>query len=141
MSYTINKASVVAVYNHPEEVKQTVRKLKKTGFDIKKLSIVRKGYHSRSSLFVISGIGPIAVSGPLVGEIVRTFGKGVIRPLSAFHRGMSNIGLSRESVFQYESALKKGFCLVCARGPVDEMAQVKRFFTLSKAIEIKIHYQ
>ena len=141
MSYTINKASVVAVYNHPEEAKRTVRKLKETGFDSKKLSIVRKGYHPRSSFFVISGIGPITVSGPLVGEIVRTFGKGVIRPLSALRKGMSNIGISRESIFQYESSLKKGFCLVCARGPVDEMAEVKRVFTLSKAIEIKMHYQ
>jgi hypothetical protein len=142
MSHAIKMASVVAFYNHPEGVKQSVRKLKKYGFDIKKLSIAGKGYHPCSSLFMISGLGPIGVSGPLVAAIVRTFEQGVcIRSLGALHEGLYSIGIPKGSVFQYESALKNSFCLVCARGPVDKMAEVKRVFALSKAIEIMVHYQ
>jgi hypothetical protein len=37
--------------------------------------------------------------------------------------------------------LKNGFCLVCARGSLDEMAEVKRVLALSQAIEITEHYQ
>ncbi len=142
MSHSIKKASVVGFYNHPEGVKQSVRKLKKYGFDIRKLSIVGKGYHPCTSLFMISGLGPIAVSGPLVAAIVRAFGQGVyIRSLGALHEGLYKIGIPKERVFEYESALKNGFCLVCARGPVDKMAEVKRVFALSKAVEIVVHYQ
>ncbi|MBC8393013.1 MAG: hypothetical protein H8E17_10670 [Deltaproteobacteria bacterium] len=142
MSHAIKKVSVVAFYNHFEGVKQSVRKLKKDGFDIKKLSIAGKGYHSCPSLFMISGLGPISVSGPLVAAIVRAFGRGVnIRSLRALHEGLYNIGIPKERVFQYESALKNGFCLVCARGPVDKIAEVKHVFDLSKAIEITVHYQ
>jgi acetolactate synthase regulatory subunit len=43
MSHGIKKASVVACYKNPEGVKRSVRKLKKHGFDIKKLSIAGKG--------------------------------------------------------------------------------------------------
>jgi len=39
MKQTIKKASVVALYNHFEGVKQSIRKLKKHGIDIKKLSV------------------------------------------------------------------------------------------------------
>ena len=142
MSHAIKKASVIGVYNHPEGVKQSVGKLKKYGFDIRKLSIVGKGYHPCTSLFMISGLGPLAVSGPLVASIVRAFGQGVyIRSLSALHEGLYNIGIPKKSVFQCETALKNGLCLVCAQGPVDKMAEVKRVFALSKAIEITVHYQ
>ena len=140
MSHTIKKASVVAFYNNFEGAKLSVRLLKKYGVDIKKLSIAGKGYHPGSSLFIISGLGPIAVSGPLVAAIVRAFGQGgYIRSLGALKEGLYNIGIPKEEVFQYESALKNGLFLVCARGSVDKMAGVKRVFALSKAIKITVH--
>jgi len=142
MGHAIKKASVVAFYNHPEGVKLSVRKLKKYGFDIKKLSMAGKRYYPCSSLFMISGLGPIGVSSPLVGAIVRGFGGGIyLRGLNALREGLCSIGIPKESVFRYESALKNGFCLVCARGPVDKMAEVKRVLASSKAIEIAVHYQ
>ena len=142
MSHAIKKASVVALYNHPDRVKQSVRKLQGYGFDIKKLSIAGKGYEPCSSLFIIPGLGPIAVGGPLSGAIVRGFGKGVyFKGLNALREGLCSIGIPKDSLFRYETALKKGMCLVFAQGPVDKMAEVKRVFALSKAIEITVHYQ
>jgi hypothetical protein len=142
MSHAIKKVAVAAFYNHPDGVKQSVRILKKHGIDIKKLSIAGKGYHRCSSLFMISGLGPIAVSGPLVSAIVRALGWGTsIGSLGALHEGFYNIGIPKESVLQCVSTLKNGLCLVCARGPADKMAEVKRVFVLSKAIKIKVYYQ
>jgi len=120
---------------------QSVRKLKKYGFDIKKLSIAGKAYQPCASLFMIPGLGPIAVSGPLVAAIVRSFKQGAYkRSLDALREGLYNIGIPKESVFQYESALKNGMCLVFARSGVDEIAEMKSVFVSSKAIEITVHY-
>jgi hypothetical protein len=69
MSHAIRNALVVPFYNYPETLKQSVRKLKKYGFDIKKLSTAGKGYQPCSSLFIIRGLGPIAFKGPLVEPI------------------------------------------------------------------------
>jgi hypothetical protein len=116
--------------------------LKKYGFDIAKLSIARKGFHPCSSLFIISGLGPVSVSGPLVAAIVRALGqRAYIGSLGALTEGLYNIGIPKESVFQYESALKNGLFLVCAQGPVEKMAELKSVFGLSKAIAITVHDQ
>jgi hypothetical protein len=91
---------------------------------------------------MIPSLGPVSVSGPLVAAIVRAFGQGVYsRSLGALHEGLYNIGIPKESVFQYESALKNGLCLICAQGPVEKMVELKRVFALSKAIAITVHYQ
>lgn len=142
MSRAIKKTSVVAFYNHPEGVKQSLGKLKKHGIDINKLSIAGKGYHSCSSLFIITGFGPIGISGPLAAAIVRGFGGGIhFKGLNALREGLCSIGVPKDSLFRYETALKNGICLVCTRAPVDKIAEVKRVFTLSKAIEITVHDQ
>ena len=142
MSQSIKKALVVAFYNHPEKVQQSVRKLKKCGFDIKKLTIAGKGCQPCSSVFIIPGIGPIAVGGPLVGAIVKGFGGSVnFKGLKALRDGLCNIGLPVESLFRYEAALKNGMCLVIARGGGDEIIELKSVFALSKAAEIVVHHQ
>ena len=142
MSPAIKKALVVAFYNHPDDVRQSVRKLKKQGVDTKKLSIAGMGYHPCSSLFMISNFGPIAVSGPLVAEIIKAFGQGAyLGSLDTFHAGLCSIGIPKEKVFEYECALKNSLCFICARGPVDKMTEVKRVFALSKAIKIAVHDQ
>ena len=141
MSHAIKKASVVALYNHPDRVKQSVRKLQGYGFDIKKLSIAGKGYEPCSSLFIIPGLGPIAVGGPLSGAIVRGFGKGVyFKGINALREGQCSIGIPKDSLFRYETALKNGLCLVFVQCGVDEIDAVKSVLTSSKAIEIAVHY-
>ena len=142
MGHAIKKASVVSCYKHPEGVKQFVSKLKKRGFDIKKLSIAGKGFHPCSSLFIISGLGPVSVSGPLVAVILRALGKSAyIGSLGALTEGLYNIGIPKESVSEYVSMLRNGFCLVCTHGPVEKMVELKRVFALSKAIAITVHDQ
>jgi hypothetical protein len=41
-----NKAMVVAIYNTHTEAESAIKELQRSGFDIKKLSIVGKEYHS-----------------------------------------------------------------------------------------------
>lgn len=136
------KVSIVVIYKDPQKVKQTIRKLKKCGFDIRKLSIAGKGYHHCPSLFIIPGLGPIAIGGPLVGAIIKGLGGGIyFRGFNALREGMCIIDIPKESLFRYETALKNGLCLVFAQGGVDEIAEVISVFASSKAIEITVHYQ
>ncbi|MGD8714869.1 MAG: hypothetical protein PVG70_10030 [Desulfobacterales bacterium] len=140
MSHTIKKTLVVAFYNHPEGVKQSVKKMKKCGVEIKKLSVAGKGYHPCSSLFMIPGLGPIAVSGPLVAAILREFeGEIYFKGLNALRGGLCSIGIPEHSLFKYENALKNGMCLVFARGGANEINEMKSVFASSKAIEIAMH--
>ena len=112
----------------------------KHGIDVKKLSIAGKGCPPGDSLFIISGLGPIAVSGPLVGAIVRGFEGGIyFKGLHALREGLCSIGIPKDSLLRYESALKNGMCLAFARGRVDEIAAVKSVFASSQAIEIAVH--
>ena len=105
------------------------------------MSIAGKGYEPCSSLFIIPGLGPIAVGGPLVGAIARGFGGGVYsKGLNALREGLCRIGISKESLFRYETELKKGMCLVFFQGGVDEIGEVISVFASSKAIEITVQH-
>ncbi len=42
--------AVVAIYNTHTEVEEAVRKLEKAGFDMKKLSIIGKDYHTEEQV-------------------------------------------------------------------------------------------
>jgi hypothetical protein len=141
MSHDIEKVSVVAVYNQIEGVKQSLTQLKKYGFDIKNVSIAGKKYRPCSSLFIIPDLGPIAVGGPLVGALVKGLGgASYFRGLNALREGLRGIGIPRDSLFRYETALKKGMCLVFVQDGVDKIAEVKSVFASSKAIKIAVHY-
>ena len=136
------KASIVVIYKEPEDINKSLRTLKKHGLDITKLSIAGKGFHPCSSLFIISDLGPVSVSGPLVAAIVSALGqRAYTGSLGALTEGLCNIGIPKESVFQYKSALKNGLRLVCTQGPIETMVELKRVFALSKAIAIKVHSQ
>src|SRR5580692_1301004 len=94
--------AVVAIYKSHTEAEAAVKELQKSGFDMKKLSIVGRDYHMDeqvvgyyntgdrmkhwgkmgafwggiwgllfgSAFFLIPGVGPLVVAGPLVGWIV-----------------------------------------------------------------------
>src|SRR5580658_1671527 len=94
--------AVVAIFDTHPEADEAVRELQKSGFDMKKLSIVGKDYHTEehvvgyyntgdrmkswgkngafwgalwgmlfgSAFFVLPGIGPVLLAGPLVAMLV-----------------------------------------------------------------------
>ena len=49
-SETTEKSTVIAVYNTHADAEQSVRELQKSGFDMKKLSIVGKNEHTEESV-------------------------------------------------------------------------------------------
>jgi len=70
-----------------------------------------------SAFFIIPGIGPIVVGGPLVMWIVGALeGAAVLGGLSAVGAALYSIGIPEDSVIEYERALKADKFLIVVHG-------------------------
>lgn len=165
-------SAVVGVYDSHTEAEAIIKELQRSGFDMKKLSIVGKDYHSEehvigyynagdrmkvwgklgafwggfwgllfgSALFIIPGIGPLVVFGPLVGWIVGALeGAAVLGGLSALGAGLYSIGIPKDSIMQYEAALKSDKFLVIAHGTADEVAKAKSILETTGSGKVDTH--
>ena len=164
--------SVVAIYETHSEAEQAVKELQRAGFDMKKMSIVGKDYHTDehvvgyynagdrmkywgklgafwggiwgwfvgAAFFAIPGIGPVLVAGPLVAWIVAALeGAVVIGGLSAIGAGLYSIGIPKDSVVKYETALKADQFILLAHGTADEVAKAKDIMRTTQAVEVSLH--
>ena len=164
--------AVVGIFNSHTEAETSIKELQKAGFDMKKLSIVGKDYHTEehvvgyynagdrmkvwgklgafwgglwgllfgSALFVIPGIGPLIVFGPLVGWIVGALeGAVVVGGISALAAALFSIGMPHDSIVKYETALKSDKFLVIAHGTADEVAKAKSILETAGAAQIDVH--
>jgi hypothetical protein len=94
-----------------------------------------------SAFFFIPGIGPLMVFGPLVSWIVGALeGAAVVGGLSALGAGLYSIGMPKDSVVKYETALKSDKFLVIAHGTADEVAKAKSILETTGASEITAHH-
>ena len=163
----------VAVYNTHTEAEAAVKKLQTAGFEMKKLSIVGKDYHTEehvvgyyntgdrmkawgkigafwgglwgilfgAAFFIIPGIGPILIAGPLVSALVGGLeGAAVVGGLSALGGALAGLGIPRNSVIQYETALKADKFLLIAHGTPDEVNRAKSIIDGTKPAEAAVHH-
>ena len=164
--------SVVAVYPSHVAAEAAIKNLQQTGFDIKKLSIVGRDYHTDeqvtgyynagdrmkywgktgafwggiwgwlfgSAMFFIPGLGPLLIAGPLVGWLVGALeGAVVVGGMSALGAGLFSIGIPKDSILQYETALKAGKFVLIAHGSVAEVAEAKRVLDRSQPETVRSH--
>ncbi len=93
-----------------------------------------------SAFFMIPGFGPILVAGPLVAWLVGALeGAVVVGGLSALGAGLYSIGIPKDSVIKYETAIKAGKYVIVAHGTVDEVTNAKKIIEGTKAIESVVH--
>jgi uncharacterized membrane protein len=79
-----------------------------------------------SAMFAIPGIGPILVAGPLVAWIVAGLeGAVVVGGVSAVGAGLMSIGIPKDSVLEYDVALKTDKFLLIVHGSPDEVSRAK----------------
>jgi uncharacterized membrane protein len=164
--------AVIAAYDNHSAAEDAVKELQKSGFDMKKLSVVGKDYHTDehvvgyyntgdrmkywgkmgafwgaiwgwlfgAAFFAIPGIGPILVAGPLVAWIVAALeGAVVVGGLSALGAGLYSIGIPKDSVVKYDSALKSDKFLLLAHGTADEVAKAKNIMQTTHPVEVAVH--
>ena len=79
-----------------------------------------------SALFWIPGIGPLAVGGPLVAILVHALeGAVVVGGLSALGAALYSLGVPRDSIVKYETALRADKYLVIAHGDAAELEKAR----------------
>ena len=93
-----------------------------------------------SAFFFIPGIGPLLAAGPLVAWIVGALeGAVVVGGLSAVGAGLVSIGIPKDSVVQYELALKTDQYLLVIRDTADEVAKAKDIIGTTRPIHSALH--
>jgi hypothetical protein len=94
-----------------------------------------------SAFFMIPGFGPILVAGPLVAWLVGALeGAVVVGGLSALGAALYSIGIPKDSILKYETALKAGKYIIVAHGTADEVANAKKIIENTEAIESDVHH-
>jgi hypothetical protein len=165
-------AAAIAIYDNHSSADEAVKELQRSGFNMKKLSIVGKdyltedqvvGYYNAgdrmkywgklgafwggfwglllgSAFFWVPGIGAVLVGGPLVSWILGALeGAVAVGGLSAIGAGLYSIGIPRDSIVQYETALKADKFLVVAHGTSDEVAKAKDILRITNSSGLTDH--
>jgi len=154
--------SIVAIYTSHTDAEAAVKELQRSGFDMKKLSIVGRdfrsdehvvGYYNMgdrmkywgtlgagvgafwgglwgllvgSAFFWVPGLGPTLVAGPLVSWIVGALEGGVlIGGIDAIGAGLYSLGIPKDSIVKYETALKADKFVLIAHGSAAETTRAQ----------------
>jgi len=164
--------SVVAVYRSHTEADQALKELQSGGVDMRKLSIVGKGYHTEehavgyynagdrmkywgkvgafwggfwallfgSAIFMIPGLGPILAAGPVVAWIVAGLEGAVeVGALGVLGAGLFSMGIPKDSIVKYETALKTDQFLLIANGTAEEVAKAKDILATTHPVSFSTH--
>ena len=98
------------------------------------------GFLFGSAFFWIPGIGPLVVAGPLVSWIVGALeGATIYGGLSALGAGLYSIGIPKDSVLNYETAVKSDKFLVIVHGTREQIATAKDILGKTGASGVTAH--
>jgi hypothetical protein len=93
-----------------------------------------------SALFIIPGLGPILAAGPVVAWIVAGLEGAVeVGALGALGAGLYSIGIPKDSVVKYETALKTDQFLMIVHGTAAEVARAKDILETTHPAELGMH--
>jgi len=167
-----NNNAIVATYKSHAEAEAAVKELQHSDFDMKKLSIVGRDYHTEehvvgyynagdrmkywgklgafwggiwgllfgSAVFLIPGVGPLVVAGPLVGWIVGALeGAVVVGGLNAFGAGLYSLGIPKNSILQYETDISTGKFVVIIHGAAEEAKRAREIISRSSPDTLEEH--
>lgn len=164
--------TAIAVFDEHSAAEEAVKKLAQAGFDIKKLSIVGKGFHTEEKVIgfyntgdrmtfwgvrgafwgslwgvlfggvflTVPPIGPVIVVGYLTATLIAMVeGAAIVGSASVLAAALASIGIPKDSVINYETAIKSDGFLVMVHGPADEIARGKAIMATANASRIDVH--
>lgn len=165
--------SAVGLFNSHQDAENAVKELQQSGYDMKKLSLIGKDYHTEenvvgyyntgdriatwgkfglfwgwvwgilfgSAFFLIPGIGPVMVGGPLVSWILGALETAVVTGgITALGGALASIGIPHDSVLRYETALKSDKFILIVHGSMQEVEKAKAILLNNKAEEANVHH-
>ena len=154
--------SVVAIYPSHMAAEAAIKELQQSGFDMKKLSIVGRDYHTDehvvgyyntedrmkvwgktgafwgglwgllfgSAFFWIPGLGPLFAAGPVVSWIIGALEVAAVAGgLSVIGAALVSLGIPKDSIVQYETAIKVGKYAMIVHGTMDETTRAKEILS------------
>ncbi|MEP6960571.1 MAG: general stress protein [Acidobacteriota bacterium] len=93
-----------------------------------------------SAFFAIPGLGPVLVAGPLVAWIVGGLeGAAVVGGVSALGAGLIGMGIPKDSVVEYELAIKTDQFLLMAHGTTAEVERAKDIIAGTRPFSVALH--
>jgi hypothetical protein len=91
-------------------------------------------------LVTIPIVGPVIVLGHLAAMVFAAVeGAVVVGGLSALGAAITGLGIPKDSVVEYEEALKADEFLLVAHGPVDEMARAQTILDTMEPTRLDVH--
>ena len=93
-----------------------------------------------SAFFMIPGVGPFLMFGPIVSWVVGALeGAVLVGGLSAIGAGLYSIGIPQKSVLQYETEVTSGKLLLVANGTPAEVERAKDILHQAHAQSTAVH--
>jgi uncharacterized membrane protein len=93
-----------------------------------------------SAFFIIPGLGPILAAGPVVAWIVAALEGAVeIGVLGALGAGLYSIGIPKDSIVKYETALKTDQFLLIVHGTATEVLKAKDIIEATRPVQFSLH--
>jgi hypothetical protein len=157
----------VYVFDTHLEAEAAIKKLNNANFDVKKLSLIGKGYHSEEkpmgfyttsdrikawggmgafwggvwgllmapAVFFLPGLGLMALAGPVVAMLVGALeGAVVVGGVSALGAALTQIGVPKDKVIKYETALKVDKYVLMVHGSAQEQEQARSVLEQTKSL-------
>lgn len=161
---------VITIVNTHSEAENLVKMLKKEQYDVSKISILGKGYHSEehvagfyntgdrvknwgktgafwggiwgalfgAGMFWLPGVGALMVAGPIVATVVGAVeGALVTGGAGAIGGALASIGIPKDSIVKYESAIKADKFLVLVHGDAEDIVIARTILADYQAEHIK----
>lgn len=93
-----------------------------------------------SAFFIIPGIGPLVVAGPLVGWIIGALEGAVVGGgLSALGAALYSIGIPADSILSYENSLKSNKFLLLVHGSAGDLSDARERLHAAGASATHVH--
>jgi len=87
-----------------------------------------------AAFFIVPGVGPVLVGGPLVAAIVGALESAVLTGgLSAIGAGLYGLGIPKNSVLAYEGAIQAGKYVLIAHGTEEEATRARELLATADA--------
>jgi hypothetical protein len=163
-----NSDTTIAVLPDHAAAEAAVKKFAHAGFDKKSLTVVGQGFHTEGKVFgfyntgdrikfwgsrgafwglfftgafiAVPAVGPVVVLSTLAATVISaTEGAVVFGGLSALGAALFSIRIPKDSVIDYEAAVKADNFLVMAHGPAVDMARSKAILDTANPIRSDTH--
>ena len=163
----------VAVYDIHTQAETAVKALQRAGFDMKKISIIGRDYHTEehvvgllnagdrakifgklgafwgglmgvlfgSALMFIPVVGHVIILGPLAATIFGGLqGAVVVGGISALAGALMAVGIPKDSVLRYETALKADKFMLVVHGDAQEIKRAHGLLKTSGLSSFEHHH-